>query len=193
VVTACCLIDRSRWGAHDPFDATFFFNYEDHDFGLRTRILGHEILSVPSAHCYHREGTPGLSLRDGGQYAKMRVFCLIRNRWQLILKNYAWRTIFFLFPIFFVYEVFQLAGILKKGWLCEWGNAVCWIAFHPGAILRKRQVIQHARKTPDRDILRNGPLPFRQGDLLKSAGERWGKALLDRFATMYWNIIQRLI
>ena len=68
------------------------------------------------------------------------------------------------------------ARIRESGWLREWGNAVCWVAFHPGAILRKRQVIQHARKIPDRDILRNGPLPFREGDLprkvLASGGEK---------------------
>jgi len=63
LVTACFLMDRNRWKGYEPFDDTFFMYFEDHDFGLRTRTLGYEILSVPSACCYHREGTEGLSLR----------------------------------------------------------------------------------------------------------------------------------
>ena len=79
LVTACFLMDRKRWGKGSPFDASFFFNYEDYDFGLRTRIRGHEILSVASACCYHREGTMGLSFREGKSYPERRAFFLIRT------------------------------------------------------------------------------------------------------------------
>ena len=68
VVTACFLIDRKRWGDKKPFDDDFSFSYEDHDFGLRTRSLGLEIMSVPSAVCYHLGGTEGLSWHPGRQY-----------------------------------------------------------------------------------------------------------------------------
>ncbi len=193
VVTACFLMDRSRWKGDVPFDDTFFFNYEDHDFGLRTRILGHEILSVPSALCYHREGTKGLSLREGGSYSKMRVFCLIRNRWQLILKNYEFKTLLLLSPVFFIYEIFQIVGVIKKRWFVEWGKAFFWIVLHPLEILRKRQIIQEARKTPDREVLRDGPIPFREGDLIKSSLERVGKNILNFLIKAYWKRIERFI
>jgi len=193
LVTACFLVDRRKGGDSAPFDDTFFFNYEDHDFGLRIRSLGHEILSVPSACCYHREGTEGLSLREGGNYSKMRVFCLIRNRWQLILKNYEFKTLLLLSPIFFIYEIFQLVGVIKKGWFREWFKAFLWIVLHSVEILRKRRIIQRARKTPDHEILRDGPIPFRVKDLIKSPLERMGKNFMDRLAAVYWKRIERFI
>lgn len=193
LVTACFLIDRRKWGDSDPFDDTFFFNYEDHDFGVRARIFGYEILSVPTAHCYHREGTEGLSLREGGTYSRMRVFCLIRNRWQVILKNYEFKTLLLVSPVLFTYECFQLAGVIKKGWFIEWVKAFSWIILHFFEILRKRRNIQKARKIPDREILRNGPIPFRENDLIKSPWERRGLNFLNRFAELYWRRIERFI
>ena len=62
IVTACFLLDRAKWGKDRPFDETFFIYLEDHDFALRGRAFGHEILSVPRARVYHREGTEGLDV-----------------------------------------------------------------------------------------------------------------------------------
>jgi hypothetical protein len=192
LVTACFLLDRSGWQGSKPFDDTFFFNYEDHDFGLRTRIMGHEIVSVPSALCYHKEGTPGLSLREGGNYSKMRIFCLIRNRWQLILKNYQLKTLFLLLPTFFIYEIFQLAGVIKKGWFVEWLKASLWIIQNPVVIVQKRRIVQKSRKIPDREILKAGPIPF-MNDLTKTYPERIAKNFLDLITNSYWNKIKRFI
>jgi hypothetical protein len=64
------------------------------------RAMGAEILSVPKALCYHGDGTAGLSIRQVGSYSSMRVLCLIRNRWQLILKNYSLRALIVLSPLF---------------------------------------------------------------------------------------------
>jgi GT2 family glycosyltransferase len=192
VVTACFLIDRRRWGECDPFDETFFFNYEDHDFGLRTRILGHDILAVPAAHAYHQEGTPGLSWRQGGEYAPARVFYLIRNRWQVIVKNYALKTLLLLMPLFCVYELCQLMGVIKKGWLPAWWRAASWMLVNTAQVLRKRAAVQKARKVADREILSGGPIPF-TGDLTKSTCEQLGKNALDLLATLYWRAIAPVI
>ena len=75
------LVDRSRLPELEPFDETFFYMFEDHDFGVRMRVFGYSILSVPEARCYHGEGTVGLSIRQTGKYSKTRVYYLIRNRW----------------------------------------------------------------------------------------------------------------
>ena len=192
VVTACFLIDRKRWGAQDPFDDSFFFNYEDHDFGLRTRALGHEILSVPAARCFHGEGTEGLSLRESGSYPRRRVYYLIRNRWQLVMKTYETKTLILLSPILLTYEIFQLAGVIKNRWLGEWLKAATWIVLHSAEILKKRQAVQKARVTPDREILTGGAIPFR-ADLTKSPVERMARSLLDHLASLYWKKVQNLL
>jgi GT2 family glycosyltransferase len=190
LVTCCFLLDRERWGDQPPFDASFFSLYEDHDFGLRSRVLGHRILSVPSARVYHGQGTEGLSIRRTGRYTSQRVFLLVRNRWQVVLKNYQARTLLSLLPVLMLYETFQLAVAFKKGWLGEWLRAVAWVVGHRQAIMRKRHAIQEARVLPDREILSGGPLPFTRY-IATSPFERIGKRMLDFVAIGYWDVVAR--
>lgn len=192
VVTACVLVDRSRMSLPEPFDESFFIYFEDHDFAVRIRAAGQEILSVPQAECYHAEGTPGLSIRALGRYTSMRVFCLIRNRWLFILKNYSVRSLILLAPVFFVYEGAQVAVVVRKGWLKEWLRAVGSIAVSLPSILRKRRQIQKSRKRPDRGLFTDGPIPFRD-ELLAGALERRGKRALEAIASVYWQKVARLV
>jgi GT2 family glycosyltransferase len=192
VVTACVLVDRSRVSHPEPFDEAFFIYLEDHDFAVRIRANGHEILSVPSAACYHAEGTPGLSIRAIGEYSSMRVFCLIRNRWQFILKNYSLRSLLLLSPVFFVYEGAQFAVVVKKGWLLEWMRAVMSIVRHLPSILRKRRQIQKSRERPDRGLFTDGPIPFRD-ELVTGALERGSKRALEAMTSLYWQKVARLV
>jgi GT2 family glycosyltransferase len=192
LVSACVLFDRSKWGVGDPFDETFIFNYEDHDFGVRLRILGHDILSVPTARTFHWEGTEGLSFRPGRPYPRSRIYFLVRNRWQIIVANYAFKTIMLFLPAFLIYEAFQFVGVLKKGWLREWLQALLWMVKHVPQVLQKRKSVQANRKTPDREILQNGPLPFTK-ELTTSVFERMGKNLLDVVAARYWKIVEKLV
>jgi GT2 family glycosyltransferase len=92
LITACFAVDRTRLPHGMRFDESFFIYFEDHDFGVRARLFGKDVLSVPAAHCLHDEGTEGLSLRQLGKYSSMRVFCIIRNRWLFLLRNYSGKT-----------------------------------------------------------------------------------------------------
>ncbi len=192
LVTACFMLDLRRWGKDEPFDDAFFFNYEDHDFGMRSRVLGHELLAVPGATVLHGQGTPGLSWRPGQEYSRTRIYCLIRNRWQVILKNYSCRTILLLLPVLFIYEVFQLIGIVKKGWLGEWRRAFVWIFSHARRIHERRKSVQRARFCPDRMILEDGPLPFSE-DLVLTGVERAARGVLNSIVKGYWIMVRRLI
>ncbi len=192
IVTACFLLDRSRWGRERPFDESFFIYLEDHDFGLRSRLLGHDILSVPSARCFHREGTPGLSLRKTGRYADKRLECLIRNRWLIVLKNYSLRSLLLLAPVFAVYELCQVLVVIKKGWLLPWMNAATWILKNAAAVMNRRKVIQRKRRRPDRELLTGGPIPFRE-ELAGSRLERLGRAGLEGLCAFYWKLIARFV
>jgi GT2 family glycosyltransferase len=192
LVTSCFMLDRTRMGEDILFDESFFFNYEDFDFGLRTRLLGHEILAVPDVYCFHRGGTPGLSYRPGESYPGKRVHFLIRNRWQVILKCYGLRTMFLLSPVFLVYEVFQFLGIIRKKWFADWFQSICWILSHRDEIMRKRRVVQIKRIRKDAEILQNGPLPFTL-DLARSTTEKAAIRTLDCLAAWYWRGIERFI
>jgi GT2 family glycosyltransferase len=191
LITAAFMVDRSRLPADFRFDESFFIYFEDHDFGVRARMLGREIVSVPRAHVLHAEGTEGLSLRHMGKYSSMRVFCIIRNRWLFILRNYAAWTLLLLLPLLLVYELAQLIIAAKKGWLSEWWRSVCWVVGNAGEIVSKRKAVQRGRVVGDRQIMQGGHLPFRE-ELVSGPVERAGRKLLDGLAIVYWRLVHRI-
>jgi GT2 family glycosyltransferase len=192
LVSAGFLVDRARLPDPEPFDEAFFIVMEDHDVGVRLRMLGCKILAVPDAYCYNGEGTEGLSVRIHGSYSRRKVYLLIRNRWQFLLKNYSLRSLVLLAPMLFFYELAQLAVVLKKGWAAEWLRALWWIVRHAPTILEKRRRIQLERKTPDRDLLTDGPIPFRQ-ELTAGPVERAARQILNVTATWYWKRVAHWI
>jgi len=190
LITACFAVDRTRLPHAMRFDESFFIYFEDHDFGVRARLFGKQVLSVPAAHCLHDEGTEGLSLRQLGKYSSMRVFCIIRNRWLFLLRNYSGKTLLLLSPLMFCYELAQLLIAIKKGWAKEWWRSVRWVAGHRSEILEKRRVIQAHRVLPDRTIMKGGRLPFRQ-ELIGSRIEAVGRRALDGLVLFYWRLVRR--
>jgi GT2 family glycosyltransferase len=192
LVSACFLVDRTRLPDPEPFDEAFFICMEDHDVGVRLRALGRKILAVPDAYCFNGEGTEGLSVRIHGSYSRRKVYLLIRNRWQFLLKNYSLRSLVLLAPMLLFYELAQIAVVIKKGWTTEWLRASWWIVRHAPAILEKRRRIQSGRKIPDREILSNGPIPFRR-ELTAGRIERAGREILNVTATWYWKRVAHLI
>jgi GT2 family glycosyltransferase len=189
LITACFLFDRSVWGEEPPFDPTFVFNYEDHDLGIRSRVMGHRLLAVPSAVCLHGTGTPGLSYRPGGRQSELRVYCLMRNRWRIILQCFAGRTLLLAMPMFLLFEIFQLLGCARKGWLGVWCRAAGWMISHPGVTATGRRRIQAARRTADRMILQGGDIPFSRG-LAEGWLQRAACSGLNRVSGSYWKLIE---
>lgn len=191
VVSAAFMVARSRLGG-EAFDPSFFIYVEDHDFGLRLRLLGAEILSVPHALCLHGDGSDGLSVRAIGGYSRQRAYLLIRNRWLLLSKNYTFRSLLVLAPALLAFELAQLVIVAKKGWLTEWWSALRWLFAHRAELLAERRRIQAKRRVPDREILRGGAVPFR-AELTTSAAERLFRRLFDGFAIAYWRLAAGLL
>ncbi|MCS6877379.1 MAG: glycosyltransferase family 2 protein [Geminicoccaceae bacterium] len=191
VVSAAFMVARSRLDG-ETFDPDFFIYVEDHDFGLRLRLIGREILSVPEALCLHGDGAEGLSIRAVGAYTARRAYLLIRNRWLLLLKNYSPRTLLVLAPALLAFEAGQLFIAAKKGWLPEWWSAFRWIVARRREILAERRRIQAKRRVPDRELLRGGPVPFR-AELTTSSLEKFMRRLLDAVAIGWWRIAAPLI
>ncbi len=196
VVSACILVDRSRFpapadgrSAPPAFDEDFFIYFEDHDFGYRTRASGRDVLAVPAAFCYHGVGTPELSIRATGSYSRRRVFFVIRNRWLFLLKNYSVRTLVVLAPMLVLYEAIQLGGVIKKGWFREWLWATFWVMKRPRSLLRKRRMVQGMRRVRDGALLRGGPVPLRQ-EATTSSLEKAVRRVLDAMADRYWRLVR---
>ncbi len=192
LVSCCLLLDRSRIPAGEAFDERFFIYFEDHEYGVRVRAFGSELLAVPSALCYHGKGTEGLSIRQLGTYSSRRVFFLLRNRWLFMLKVYSLRTWFLMLPMFIVYEAAQFAVVIKKGWLREWWRSVTWILSNLRSIRGERRRFQDLRKRHDGDLVTGGRLPFRP-ELTASPLERGALQVLGAMSTAYWALVSPLI
>ncbi|GBD44997.1 Putative glycosyltransferase EpsH [bacterium HR40] len=192
LVTCCFMLDRRRIPPGVQFDEDYFYIAEDHDFGLQLREAGCEILAVPHAYVLHGDGTAELSIRQLGGYSRLRVLCTIRNRWLILAKHYAARTLLVLAPMLLLYELVQLAAVIKKGWWREWCEAARWMIRHLPETLDKRRRIQQQRRLPDRAILVGGPLPLRP-ELVTSSGERLARRMLDWLVSSYWRIVARMI
>jgi GT2 family glycosyltransferase len=192
LVTACFLIDRRRWPDSQLFDEDFVFNLEDHDFGVRANLRGLETWVEPCATVRHGDGTADLSYRPGRAVVERRMYYLIRNRWLIIGKSYALRTLLVLSPVLLSYEVLQLAGLIRKGWFGVWWKAIRSFLSQLPELRRKRAAVQATRRISDRAMLRGGPLPltaaFRRGRIERSA-----IAVFGRFANGYWKLMRNCI
>ena len=189
VISACILVDRSRYPTFDLFDDRFFIYHEDHDFGYRTRAMGLSVLSVPTARCYHGTGTRDLSIRSLGYYSQRRVFFQIRNRWLFVAKNYRGRTLVVLAPVLFLYEISQFLMVLKKRWLAAWLRAVASSAMQIPSTLKLRRRLRRQRQRSDGELLVGGPLPLRS-ELTASSLEIRALRLLNRVAMAYWRFVE---
>ncbi len=192
LITACFIVDRERWGEASLFDDMFFYIFEDHELGVRARILGHEIIACPKAHAYHRDGQLGLSLRATGKYTSTRVHNTILNRWKVLLKLFETRTLILLSPGLLVFECFQFAGVIARGWFGEWYAALLWCKGNMRLLKRRRQSLQRRRVLPDRALLCGGPVPFT--NTLNTHGlQRLSEKLLNLLLLAWWRVMRPLL
>lgn len=192
MVSACFLAVKSRWPEPLFFDPGYRFYYEDHDVGVRARLAGRRLLAVPRAVVLHGEGTPNLSLRPGGSYAPRRVRTLIEGRWRHLLKNMSSRTLLLLSPALLAYEAAQFGAVVLKGWLPHWTEACRYTWQSWPQLRRERRRVQAARRIPDRELLRGGPLPFK-AELTRNAAARAALRLCNAVFGCYWYLVRRLL
>ena len=193
-IGACMLVDRARALAAGGFDARYFFQFEDLEFTLRLRALGHRIISEPSAVVYHDRdsGWPELSWRQPGRYPARRAFYTLRNRWLTILLHYRGRTLAVLAPALLVHEVSVLAYAVRRRWLKAWVSGWAWHFRHLTETRNRRRWIQERRQVPDRDLLVGGPIPIADG-VVTTPFAKVGAGTLSRALNAYWRLSNRLI
>jgi GT2 family glycosyltransferase len=186
-ITCCVMVDRARFGDRPWFDERLFFYLEDHEFGLRASLQGYHCLTVPEARCLHRAGTIGVSVRETGRFTPIRVRYTIRNRWLTVLMLYQGRTLLRFAPALAVFEVLQLLGAVRKGWIGHWlwaaGSTVRMLPH----VLRVRRAMRTSRRRGDLEILSPGPFPFNLR-WRRSALERAARRVLDLIARLNWRV-----
>ena len=189
-ITSCLMVDRARFGGRRWFDERMFLYFEDHELGMRASLQGYDCLSVPRARCLHRAGTIGVSIRETGRFTPIRVRYTIRNRWLTILMLYQARTLFRFAPALAVFEVLQLFGGLRKGWLGHWLWAAGSTVRTLPHVLRVRGEMRKSRRRADLDILRGGPFPFNKA-MHRSPLERSVQRAFDVITHLNWRVAGR--
>lgn len=134
-------------------DNAFIMEYDDVDFSWRVRLLGWEIVFLPSAKVYHaRGGTVGTTyferkLRNIKQYNKNHLVSLTRNLEfpQVIFSVSAVILIRILTSLFFT-----LKGRYNLAWANLYG--LIWYLKELPKILNQRLKVQSTRKISDEEL-----------------------------------------
>ncbi len=154
---AAFAVSRSLFLELGGFDDAFSPAYvEDTDLSWRARLMGYQCRYVPESIIYHDYAA---------SFSPQKFYLLERNRYQMLLKNLRWRTLWLLLPVLLLAEIvswgFSLlsgpahirAKMTSHGWLiANWSN-----------ILRRRQVVQQSRRVSDREILSTASLKLAAG------------------------------
>ncbi len=182
-ITCCVMVDRARFGDRRWFDERLFFYLEDHEFGLRASLQGYDCIAVPEARCLHRAGTIGVSIRQTGRFTPVRVRHTIRNRWLTVLMLYQPGTLLRFAPALAAFEVLQLLGVVRRGWIGHWLWAAGSAARMLPHVLSVRRAMRTSRRRGDLEILTAGPFPF---------NSRWGHSTLERAAQRSLDLVAGL-
>ena len=193
-IGACLLVDRAKVLTAGGFDELYFFYFEDLEFSLRLRAMGHRLVCEPHAEVLHERGagTPGLSFRGAGAYPLRRARLTMRNRLLTMLIHYRLRTLLLLLPALLLYEIATLAMALRRGWLRPWAEAWWWQIENGRVIAARRRRIQGLRREPDRNLLVGGRLPLAPG-VMDSPLERRLIGLLSWIFDGYWSLARSWI
>jgi GT2 family glycosyltransferase len=193
-IGACMLLERKKILYAGGFDEIYSFYFEDLEFSLRMRALGHTIFCEPSAIVFHdpRSGTPGLSFRGKGDYPLRRAYLNIRHRLLTMFIHYRFRTIIVLLPVLTIYELATLTAALMRGWGAQWAGAWAWHFKNMAQTRRRRVLMQATRLKNDRELLEGGPLPLAPG-FIRSQIVETGVAMLSMIFNLYWRFARRWI
>jgi GT2 family glycosyltransferase len=190
LIGICALMDREVVLTSGGYDEAFFYLSEDYELAYRLRMQGVRILAVEDAIVLHRGGTAGLSFRGGG-YPERRAFLHSRNRWRILLKCYATRTLIVAAPGILVYELVWLLFMIKSRHFLSYLAGKRAFFGQLGDTLTKRAVLQSRRTVPDRKLLVGGPLTL-SPSLVESPAAAFASRALDRVLRAWWFLVRWL-
>ena len=150
------LVQKDFFLTSGGFDGDHFAACEEHDLGWKAWLYGYKVAYAPGAVMYHREsGTFGTrSNADAG-----KVFLNTRNRLFNIIKNLDGGNVARAMLISFCFNLYRWAGYVFSGnFKAAWAVCRAHISFLSllGRMLKKRKIVQKARKRSDADLYRLG-------------------------------------
>jgi GT2 family glycosyltransferase len=192
VVAMALLLRREKVLAAGGYDLDYFILFEDHDLSYRLRARGERLRLVPEALVFHREGTAGLSFREGSDYPERRAFLHSRNRWRLLLRNHSAAALLLGLPGLVAYELVWLGFAARKGLLKPYFRGKRELLAQLPRLLKQRRTIQRARVVSDRVLLQAQPLTHAPM-VTEGAGSRFAERLLDGWLRGWWRLVRPLL
>ncbi|MFQ5561210.1 MAG: glycosyltransferase [Nitrospinota bacterium] len=181
------LIRKEAVASLGGFDEDYKMAWGD-DGELYQRLLlsGMKCFYIQAAFAYHENKpfSPARRYRASGQ---------VYNRWLYIMTQYSFRTIFFLLPALFLYEVLQCCFMSTKGMFFLYVRTNCEVLGSLPLFLKKRGAIQKRREVSDRDIVFSGPIYVSPSVLKKSAIVKIAMDSLNVFYGLYWKAVRVLL
>lgn len=131
------------------FDEDFFAHMEEIDLNWRLHLAGYRVVSVPTSVVYHNSA----STLKANSFKKQ--FLNHRNNLVMLLKNYQFSTLLWIFPARLLLELMTVLFALIKFDFTR-VRAVCAalgaLVFNAPKIIKKRKDVHRIRKLSDADI-----------------------------------------
>lgn len=189
VISMALLMKRDAVAPTGGYDLGYFILFEDHDLSYRLRARGLRLRRVPEALVFHREGTAGVSYREGPAYPERRAFLHSRNRWRLLLRNHSTAALVLGLPGILAYELLWVLFAASSGLLGAWWRGKMEFLAELPELRRQRRALAAARVVGDRVLLQARRLSHAPM-VRRGVGARAAEALLDRCLRGWWAIVR---
>jgi len=158
---AALFMEKSVFEELGGFDEDYFMFQEDVDLSWRARLLGYKIVPLESAKIFHfGGGTVVGSRKNNGRHktSTLRRYHTEKNALSNLLKNYEFKNIIYVIPVFLILGwgeafLYLLTGQVSGSIAIL--RAHLWNLINLGKILAKRRKIQKTRKVSDKEILKH--------------------------------------
>lgn len=147
---ACMMLRRSALDTVGLLDEDFFAHMEEIDLCWRLHLAGYRVRVVPSSVVRHQSGS---TLRE---HSPQKIYLNHRNSLVMLLKNYSWLSIAWIFPLRLILEV--VAVFTYVAWSDMRGAWAVLRAFVDFVLrfpstLRKRRDVQSLRQRSDMEVM----------------------------------------
>jgi GT2 family glycosyltransferase len=143
------MLRRSALQTVGFFDDDFFAHMEEIDLCWRLQLAGYRVRVVPSSVVRHQSGS---TLRE---HSPRKIFLNHRNSMIMLLKNYSWRSISWIFPLRLALEIIAFFTYIAwgegRGAVAVLGAGIDFL-FRLPATLRKHTAVQRMRRCSDGEL-----------------------------------------
>ena len=146
------LIRKTLLDKIGPFDEDFFAHMEEIDLNWRAQLVGYKSVVTLKTHLYHYSGytLPAENPR--------KMYLNHRNNLIMLLKNYSFASLIWIFPIRLILEfiAFAYAAVTgNKNWAIGVMKGVGFVVSNFTSIWKKHLLVQKLRTVPDSEIMQN--------------------------------------